>query len=197
MDKVRINGIKYISQRKLELNWLNVPTSGAIHTIALFNHDPLGNPKTVIPSSDNALVSLQPKLVGKGRFRSDIQFPIKIFTPSNLTADCLGYYLVLWNEEDGVKASNCLRAHPYWMRDHFDSLKDKAIKDIMIPGTHNAASYEIGYSLDTRSIIKKYVICHDESIFNQLAYGIRYEHAWEHFFYSKFLEILNFRHSKF
>lgn len=131
------------------------------------------NPSKVIPSSDNALVSLQPKLVAKGRFRSDIQFPIKIFTPSNLTTECLTYHIVLWNEEDGIKAQNCLKSHPYWMRDNYGHIKDKAIKDIMIPGSHNAGSYEIGYSLDTRSIIKKYVICHDESVFNQLAYGIR------------------------
>lgn len=178
VDKVRINGKKFISQRKIELNWLNVPTTGPVHTIALFDHDPMitaiasTDPK-IFPSSDIALVSLQPKLVGKGRFRSDIQFPIQIFTPSNLTNECLGFHVVLWNEEEGIKAQNCLKAHPFWMRDNYDHIKDKAIKDIMIPGSHNAGSYEIGYSLDTRSIIKKYVICHDENVFNQLAYGIR------------------------
>lgn len=54
-------------------------------------------------------------------------------------------------------------------------LKDRSLKDIMIPGTHNAGSYEFGVTrLDSRAMLKKYVTCQDETVFNQLAYGIRY-----------------------
>ena len=59
------------------------------------------------------------------------------------------------------------------MADNYDMIKDKTLKDIMIPGSHNAGSYERGFSV-SRSLLKKYVFCQDEDVFNQLVYGIRY-----------------------
>ena len=105
--------------------------------------------------------------------RSDIEFPIRVFTPQNLTSNCLGFWIYLWSESEPMIAKNCIHGNPFWMKENFDHLSDRSIKDIMIPGSHNAGSYEIGYRPDARSLMKKYVMCHDESVFNQLAYGIR------------------------
>ena len=59
------------------------------------------------------------------------------------------------------------------MEENIQVLKDMSLKDIMIPGTHNAGSYEFGDSrLDSRAMLKKYVTRQDETVFNQLAYGI-------------------------
>lgn len=166
-----------MTQRKLELNWANLPInrdddgeSGNMSSklwVALFDRDQQQ------PNSDEALVSLQPKLVSKGRFRSDIEFPVHVFTPSNLTSECLGFWILLF-DQDHILAKNCLRARPFWMEESMEEIKDRSVKDIMIPGTHNAGSYDVGYKSDARSILKKYVTCQDESVFNQLAYGIRY-----------------------
>lgn len=120
--------------------------------VAMFDHD-LNE-----PNSDDALVSLQPKGVSKGRFRSDIEFPVHTFTPTNLTSECLGLWILLFDETH-VLAKNCIRAHPFWMEESMDVLKDRSVKDIMIPGTHNAGSYDIGFKSDARSILKKYVTC--------------------------------------
>jgi len=61
------------------------------------------------------------------------------------------------------------------MEENIKTLKDRSLKNVMIPGTHNAGSYEFGQSrLDPRAMLKKYVTCQDETVFNQLAYGIRY-----------------------
>jgi hypothetical protein len=135
--------------------------------VALFNQDPKE------PSSDDALVSLQPKVVSRGRFRTGIEFPIHIFTPANLTNNCLGFWIAVFDTQE-ILTKNCLRANPFWMEENMKYLKDRAIKDIMIPGTHNAGSYEIGYKFEPRAMLKKYVTCQDESVFNQLAYGNRY-----------------------
>ncbi|RWS14085.1 uncharacterized protein B4U79_03254 [Dinothrombium tinctorium] len=43
----------------------------------------------------------------------------------------------------------------------------------MIPGSHNAGSYEIGYRRRSANTLKKYAICHEESVYNQLVFGIR------------------------
>lgn len=105
--------------------------------------------------------------------RSDIEFPIYNFTRENLHSQCLGYWIVLF-KIDSIIATNCIKANPYWMEQNLQFIMDKSLKELMIPGTHNSGSYEVGYKSDASSILKKYVICQDESVFNQLAYGIRY-----------------------
>ena len=80
VEKVKVNGLKYVTKRKIELNWMNLPVSHEFEmqkkspefidddkntfSVALFDHDQSE------PDSETALVSLQPKLVSQGRFRS-------------------------------------------------------------------------------------------------------------------------------
>ncbi|RWS18929.1 hypothetical protein B4U80_01214, partial [Leptotrombidium deliense] len=62
------------------------------------------------------------------------------------------------------------------MEENFDHIRGKKLSELMVPGTHDAASYYEGYK-DTgliQSKIDNYAICQDERVFNQLMYGIRY-----------------------
>jgi len=81
VEKVKVNGHKFITKRKIELNWTNLPIFSSrsdspekkdIDTpsndknavwVALFAHDQQE------PDSESALVSLQPKMMSRGRFR--------------------------------------------------------------------------------------------------------------------------------
>lgn len=45
---------------------------------------------------------------------------------------------------------------------------------LFIPGTHNAGSYRPYEGEASETIFMRYLICQDESIWNQLVYGIRY-----------------------
>ena len=89
VEKLTVNGQKFITKRKIEMNWMNLPvlwngeedllvkkeldaslTANSENSnnkngiwVALFDHDQNE------PNSDTALVSLQPKLVSRGRFR--------------------------------------------------------------------------------------------------------------------------------
>lgn len=56
------------------------------------------------------------------------------------------------------------------MADSMEMIRNVALSNMVIPGTHNAAAYRVEQSF---SQVKSYVICQEENIFNQLAYGIR------------------------
>jgi hypothetical protein len=78
LEKVKVNGHKFVTKRKIELNWMNLPIPNAHELdkksqdmesnkdalwVALFDHD------QTEPDSESALVSLQPKMLSRGRFR--------------------------------------------------------------------------------------------------------------------------------
>jgi hypothetical protein len=168
VDKVREEGVTRIEQRKIELNWDNLPTSGDSHWIGLFNREL----QDTVTTSE-ALVHINPNTISRGRYKTDIEFPVVEFTPGNLTTDCLGFW-IYHMEGQRVLTGNCIRAYPFWMRDNLGDIEDKALRELMLPGTHNAGSYEVGYKSGTGARLKKYTLCQDESVFNQLVYGIRY-----------------------
>lgn len=59
------------------------------------------------------------------------------------------------------------------MQEMRDIIGNRTLKDIMIPGTHNAGSYE-PYRPERNTPKIRYQICQDEDIFNQLVYGNRF-----------------------
>lgn len=48
----------------------------------------------------------------------------------------------------------------------------RSIIELALPGTHNAGSYEVAANKRFPRL-DKYIYCQDESIWNQLIYGIR------------------------
>ena len=52
------------------------------------------------------------------------------------------------------------------------------LHQLFIPGTHNSGSYRpySGHSSDT--VFMRYLICQDEDIFHQLAYGNQFINRW-------------------
>ncbi|GFU90404.1 hypothetical protein TNCV_1328581 [Trichonephila clavipes] len=70
-------------------------------------------------------------------------------------------------------AKSCIRARPRWMYEMKDVIGNTTLKDLMIPGTHNAGSYE-AYRPERNTAKVRYQMCHDEDVFNQLVYGNRF-----------------------
>jgi hypothetical protein len=75
------------------------------------------------------------------KFRTNVQFPYQNFATSKLTQECLGYY-VAYIHNGVVFAKNCIKNNPFWMENSLSNIGDKTLTDIMIPGTHDAGSYE-------------------------------------------------------
>ncbi|KAF7496484.1 hypothetical protein SSS_00775 [Sarcoptes scabiei] len=79
---------------------------------------------------------------------------------------CLQYFVIYMNDRGETEAINCVRMQSRWMQKLLDLIENRTLSELMIPGTHDASSFTkynyFDYTFD------------DESIYNQLAYGIRY-----------------------
>ncbi|UXI23162.1 ectonucleotide pyrophosphatase/phosphodiesterase family member 5-like [Sarcoptes scabiei] len=59
------------------------------------------------------------------------------------------------------------------MEQSISAIGNRSILELALPGTHNAASYEISGKMKFPRL-DKYIYCQDESVWNQLVYGIRF-----------------------
>lgn len=90
---------------------------------------------------------------------------------SPLWSGCLKYWIA-YIRNGQLVVVKCLRVQPKWMELSMAQIGSRNILEIAIPGTHNAASYEIARFMNFPRF-DKYIYCQDESIWNQLVYGIR------------------------
>ncbi|CAL1261986.1 unnamed protein product [Larinioides sclopetarius] len=157
-----------ITERLLELNWFNAPpgmNEDPTSWVGLFNHDPAEgshDPLEVASTRNNP----------DGYYRTRIPFPRIEFFDNKLTDGCLGFWIGYINLNKLV-AKSCIRARPRWMYEMKDVIGNRTLKDLMIPGTHNAGSYE-PYRPERNTAKIRYQMCHDEDVFNQLVYGNRF-----------------------
>ncbi|KAF8770592.1 PI-PLC X-box domain-containing protein like [Argiope bruennichi] len=133
--------------------------------VGLFNHDPAEgshDPLEVASTRNNP----------DGYYRTRIPFPRIEFFDNKLTDGCLGFWIGYINLNKLV-AKSCIRARPRWMYEMKDIIGNRTLKDLMIPGTHNAGSFE-HYRPDRNTPKIRYQMCQDEDVFNQLVYGNRF-----------------------
>jgi len=87
--------------------------------------------------------------------------------------ECIGYCLA-YHSRHRILAKNCLRTNPNWMHDSFQLIGTRSLPSLMVPGSHNSATYPKKLDKTALHIVNKYQMNQDESIFNQLIYGIRH-----------------------
>lgn len=94
----------------------------------------------------------------------------------NISGRCLHFYLVYLDQSGTfVKAINCIQVNARWMEREFSIIKNQTLQEIMIPGTHDATSYEKYDITDYEgNVISRFQYTQDESLYAQLVYGIRY-----------------------
>ncbi|XP_065286943.1 uncharacterized protein [Dermacentor albipictus] len=68
-----------------------------------------------------------------------------------------------------VLHSSCFTPKPRWMRENYSVLSSLSLMDMLVPGTHDAGMYNQGVTLPH----EKHVYTQDQTIKQQLAYGIR------------------------
>lgn len=75
------------------------------------------------------------------------------------------YYWAAYVRQNGqIVACNCLRAHPNWMADLKDSIKRAKLRELYLPGTHDAAAYERYAGLSSDNLNTKYAITQASSL---------------------------------
>ncbi|KAK8756542.1 PI-PLC X domain-containing protein 1-like [Amblyomma americanum] len=154
--------------RLLELNWYGLPENiRDIASVHLFDTDPH---KAAYGGGWSPLESY--RAIGRdGQKTTSVTFPR--FNWTSLTTDtCLGFWAVLSTPESPVASTSCLRARPRWMQDHCRDLGHLRFVDLFIPGTHNSAMYDT-HSPDHVSFFDHFLLNQEETILEQLLYGIR------------------------
>lgn len=154
-----------IVKRQLELNWFGGQHSPG-DNVGLYNVDPKVQPQAL------PLTSINPAQYPGGYFRSKIELPVTFFNLTTLRIDpCLGYWAAYKTKNGDILSSSCLEIHPFWMQKNSLYLYNLSLPEIMIPGSHDSGSF---YFHKEIAPISKYKYAQEETIFNQLVYGLRY-----------------------
>ncbi|XP_054167639.1 PI-PLC X domain-containing protein 1-like [Oppia nitens] len=153
-------------QRQLEIHWENAPENNENDWLGIYTTDPLNRTQPITK------VMVDQRINGDNL--TNIQFPYYNFTtiPGKLTQQCLGYY-VAYVHNNMILSKNCMKNNPFWMQNSLPIIGDRPLTELVIPGTHDAGSYE-KYDPNIKDDLKNFVITQDECIYNQLVYGIRY-----------------------
>jgi hypothetical protein len=71
---------------------------------------------------------------------------------------CLGFWAVYKNANNNTLAKSCLQTEPTWMSDLKTELSPLLLREIFLPGTHDAGSYDEYNSSSENNLIVKYTI---------------------------------------
>ncbi|CAL4076533.1 unnamed protein product [Meganyctiphanes norvegica] len=83
---------------------------------------------------------------------------------------CVGVWVAYIRNNMPI-ATNCIKSHPNWLWDNRDIIGDRPVRSLILPGMHNAGSYDLAEHTDA---VTNWVICQDEDVLSQLLYGGRY-----------------------
>ena len=141
--------------------------------VGLFQRDPqwyglFKNPAIVrVPARHKGQYYLS-----KVEFRNNNHLhPRLVETP--LVTRCQHDYWIAYVRAGRVMAVNCIKTQPTWMWEMKESIGSIPLHAIMLPGTHNAGSYDKFESYADDNVLLRYSVNQGEDIWTQLLYGIR------------------------
>ncbi|XP_035223128.1 PI-PLC X domain-containing protein 1-like [Stegodyphus dumicola] len=161
-----------IVKRPLEVNWVGGHSSPG-DSVSIYREDPELLVSTGRILWFEPILSINPLDFPDGYFKTlDIELPVIFFNMSALHQEpCLGYWAVYSNKNGKILSSSCLRIRPFWMEKHSRYLSELTLAEAMIPGSHDSGSFYFHKLITPKEL---YEYTQDESIFNQLIYGLRY-----------------------
>ncbi|KAH8298048.1 hypothetical protein KR018_005256 [Drosophila ironensis] len=148
----------------LEVSWKNVPVeSGDLVVLAREDSTCNKTVATIRPTSSEQW------------FTTTVPFDYALSQNVTIQTTCYGFWASYIDKKGSILAQTCLRAYPVWMNELKLSIGGKRLRDLLIPGTHDAGAYEIGFNpLTDENISNKYTLCQDDDIRGQLMHGARY-----------------------
>ncbi|CAL8147919.1 unnamed protein product [Orchesella dallaii] len=160
MAKNKANGD--LVDRLIEINWNNAhPEPG--DWIALFDHRPEEGLEDPLETVNVTFI--------RGYVKTDRRLDrLPIMTDESR---CLGYWIAYIRDEDIIQ-KNCISTFPRWMHELRDVIGDAPLHSATLPGTHNSGSWKEYTSSSSLDVFQRYLINQDESVYRQLALGIRY-----------------------
>lgn len=129
------------------------------------------NPVTT--NFSNVLVEI-PLNSSDGRQRTNLDYEFKS-SSLDVTTKCYKYWFHVFQNDERILNGCGLKGNANWMNEMRDVLKDRKIRDLFIPGTHDSASYKTNFDPKTMdNLITRYSLTQDDDITSQLIHGIRY-----------------------
>ncbi|XP_024085339.1 uncharacterized protein LOC106665292 [Cimex lectularius] len=164
-------GTKLI-ERELQINW----ESDAFDAIAVYRENP-----NVEPS--DKIFQISTLGISDGLVETNVTLGKPVFPNGwDMNSDsppipgdhCLPFWVVGFKQHKIITA-DCIKIRPTWMQDNRLVIRNLPITSLFIPGTHNSGCYKRGSLFSQRrDTTGKYILTQDQSIWNQLVYGIRY-----------------------
>ncbi|XP_067623367.1 PI-PLC X domain-containing protein 1 [Eurosta solidaginis] len=122
----------------------------------------------------DVVAALQPSGASQW-FTTGVPFDFALSRNVTAKTSCYGYWASYVNGNGTILASACLSAYPRWMRDMKTVVGNLRLRDLFIPGTHDAGSYKPNFDpLLNETIVTKYALTQDDDIRGQLMHGARY-----------------------
>lgn len=190
-----------IMYRQIEINWINVPRASSDYLALYLDGEPesgqqlpvsvyrLNNrthgkltsdfylPQIDFYAETNEFASRYPNefelIVNNKHNNTTTSNTSPVAVKKSLNRECIGY-CVAYHSDASILAKSCLTSNPNWMLDSFEALAPRSLPWIMLPGTHNSATYARQLDSSVFQIINKYQMNQDENIFSQLVHGIRH-----------------------
>ncbi|GBN46919.1 hypothetical protein AVEN_62146-1 [Araneus ventricosus] len=154
--------------RKIILNYYDADCERIARSfpfVGLYSHDPTVDLR-------NHLAIHKPIACPDGKFETNVSLPYFEFNTQDTVSKCLGFWAV-YVEAGNVVHSSCLCTHPDWMYNMKDMIGGRPLKSLMIPGTHDSGCY-MRYNPYKNTVYERYIFTQEESVYNQLVYGVRY-----------------------
>uniref|UniRef100_T1GM27 Phosphatidylinositol-specific phospholipase C X domain-containing protein n=1 Tax=Megaselia scalaris TaxID=36166 RepID=T1GM27_MEGSC len=97
------------------------------------------------------------------------------FGEFNKSSRCHSVWAVYLNSSGRIVASTCLMVHPRWLNNLLPNIGFRRFRDLIIPGTHDSASYKEGFEIPQVELpVTRYSLTQDDTILGQLYQGARY-----------------------
>ncbi|CAG9812193.1 unnamed protein product [Chironomus riparius] len=177
-----INPINY----KIDVNWFHIPLTPTLTNSSSDFNDPLASvleTSTVIYLTNDSSNPLDANFtnvfyelslnVSDGRQQTYLTHNFED-TSLDVTTKCYNLWFHLIQNDQRI-LNGCMKANSNWMNEMKDILKERKIRDLFIPGTHDSASYKQSFDPTTMdNLITRYSLTQDDNIMSQLINGVRY-----------------------
>lgn len=157
--------------RLLQINWEFFPneTASPNDSVSLMFGRYMSNTSVTLQTD-----KVRPGVHGRGSLVTGHVYGGANLEQERDTPDQCSLFWVVYRRGPSILASNCIRKHKDWMWQNREYLKDKSLLSLMIPGTHDSGAYDTADNKGLGFFGDKLVVTQDESVWNQLMYGIRY-----------------------
>lgn len=107
--------------------------------------------------------------------KTNVTFKYTNGSEFNKHSRCHSVWALYMNSSGRVIASTCIMAYPTWINDLLPNVGHRRFRDLIIPGTHDSASYKEGFDLPQIELpLTRYALTQDDTILGQLYQGARY-----------------------